>query len=160
MAKHIIRQQRHWDGRRGGHEPMIRTESSVTIDRPVAEVYAFVSDCRNEPRWHTDAIEATGETAVGAVQTWVLRFMGRREGKMKVSRLEPERLEELQALGSLMGMQPTISYLFEPVGSQTRFTRRMEMQTRGVAKIMPVRWMTTKRNQRFVSNLKGVLEKA
>ena len=139
---------------------MIRVEASVTIDRPVAEVYAYVTDCRNEPTWHTDAIEATGETAVGAVQTWVLRFMGRRESQMKVSRLEPERVEELQALGSLMGMQPTISYLFEPVGSQTRFTRRIDMQTHGLAKIMPVRGMTTRRNQRFVSNLKNVLEKA
>ncbi len=139
---------------------MFRTEASVTIDRPVAEVYAFVTDCRNEPVWHSDAIEATGDTAVGAVQTWVLRFMGRRESLMKVSRLEPDRLEELQALGSLMGMQPTISYLFEPVGAQTRFTRRMDMQTHGVATIMPVRWMTTKRNQRFVSNLKSVLEQA
>jgi hypothetical protein len=90
---------------------MIRIESSVTIDRPISEVYAFVSDCRNEPKWHTDVIEATGETAVGAVQTWVLRFMGRRESNMKVSRLETERLEELQAQRSLLGMRPTISYL-------------------------------------------------
>jgi len=139
---------------------VIRTESSVTIDRPISEVYAFVSDCRNEPKWHTDAVAATGETAAGAVQIWVLRFMGRRESKMIVSRLDPERLEELQAQGSLMGMRPTISYLYEPVGSQTRFTRRVDMQTHGVAKLMPVRWMTTKRNQRFVSNLKRVLERA
>src|SRR5258708_35686528 len=78
ISRRSIRQHRPPLGAQEDRNPMFRTEALVTIDRPVAEVYAFVTDCRNEPLWHSDAIEATRDTAVGAVQTWVLRFMGRR----------------------------------------------------------------------------------
>jgi hypothetical protein len=37
---------------------LITASSSVTIDRPVSEVYRFVSDCRNEPKRQSDSIEA------------------------------------------------------------------------------------------------------
>jgi len=34
----------------------IVVEASAIIDRPVDDVFAFVSDQRNEPRWHTDIV--------------------------------------------------------------------------------------------------------
>lgn len=37
---------------------MIIIENSTTIARPAAEVFAFVSDVRNDPQWHADVLEA------------------------------------------------------------------------------------------------------
>ena len=45
----------------------MNVEASTMIARPPAEVFAFVSDARNEPQWHTDILEAslTGDGEVG-----------------------------------------------------------------------------------------------
>jgi uncharacterized protein YndB with AHSA1/START domain len=144
---------------------MISAESSVVIERPADEVFAFVSDCTNEPKWHTDVIEAApaGDTplAVGARQRWVLHFMGRREMPMQITKLEPGRLEQFQAQKAIMGMQPTITYRVEPAGTGTRFTRAVQMELQGAAKFMGgmMRSLVAKRNNQFVKNLKSVLER-
>jgi polyketide cyclase/dehydrase/lipid transport protein len=143
---------------------MITASSSVEIDRPVSEVYAFVSDCRNEPKWHTDAIEAgllgEGPLAVGAKQRWLIKFMGKREMIMEVTRLEPERVEVLEARTALMGMAPTITYSFEQAGSGTRFTRSVTMDPKGIGALMKpmMRSMVPKQNAGFVRKLKQVFE--
>ena len=143
---------------------MITASSSVEIEKPVSEVFEFVTDCRNEPKWHSDAIEASqigeGALAVGTKQRWLLKFMGRREMMMEVTRLEPDRREELTARTALMGMAPTITYSFEQVGTRTRFTRSVQMDPQGVGKLMKpmMRGMVPKRNAEFVRNLKKVLD--
>lgn len=37
---------------------MIQIQSTVVIKRPIQEVWDFVSDCANEPQWHTDCSAA------------------------------------------------------------------------------------------------------
>jgi hypothetical protein len=143
---------------------MINASSSATIDKPVSEVYAFVTDCRNEPKWHSDSIEAAplgdGPLAVGMKQRWLLKFMGKREMIMEVTRLEPERVEVLEARTALMGMAPTITYTFEQAGSGTRFTRSVAMDPKGIGTLMKpmMRSMVPKRNAAFVANLKKYYE--
>jgi hypothetical protein len=143
---------------------MITASSSVTIDKPLSEVYGFVSDCRNEPKWHSDSIEAApigdGPLEVGMKQRWLLKFMGKREMIMEVTRLEPERVEVLEARTGLMGMAPTITYAFEKAGSGTRFTRSVVMDPKGIGKLMKpmMRSMVPKRNATFVANLKKYYE--
>jgi len=36
---------------------MIDVTVATTVERPVDEVFAFVADIENEPRWHTDILE-------------------------------------------------------------------------------------------------------
>ena len=143
---------------------MITASSSVEIGKPVSEVYAFVTDCRNEPKWHSDSIEAEpigeGTLAVGMKQRWLLKFMGKREMVMEVTRLESNAVEVLEARTALMGMAPTITYSFEQAGSGTRFTRSVQMDPQGVGKLMKpmMKGMVPKRNADFVRNLKKVLD--
>lgn len=143
---------------------MIIAESTVVIKRPVKEVFAFVSDCRNEPQWHTDVIEAApttpGPLQVGSTERWVLRFMGRRENMMRVTELVPDRLLALQGENELMGTRAALSYRFEPTAEGTAFTRRIEIDLNGGAKLMKplMKAMVPRRNARFVQNLKQVLE--
>jgi hypothetical protein len=143
---------------------MITASSSVTIDKPVSEVYGFVTNCRNEPKWHSDSIEAAplgdGPLAVGTKQRWLLKFMGKREMIMEVTHLEPEHVEVLEARTALMGMSPTITYTFEQAGSGTRFTRSVAMDPQGIGKLMKpmMRSMVPKKNASFVRKLKQVFE--
>jgi uncharacterized protein YndB with AHSA1/START domain len=142
---------------------MIDTSKSITIGRPVAEVFAYVTDTSNDPAWHTDVLEArkTTEGPIGAGTTWHLRFkpaMGISEGDMEVVAFEPNRKEVQQ--GVMGPMQPTLTYLFEPVDGGTRFTRQVEIRISGMMRLMEplMRLMTPKGNARFVANLKRVLE--
>jgi uncharacterized protein YndB with AHSA1/START domain len=38
---------------------MPRSTRQATIDRPVEEVFAFVSDPTNDPQWHETVLEVT-----------------------------------------------------------------------------------------------------
>lgn len=67
---------------------MIDVARSITINRPVAEVFAYVSDVSNEPAWHTDVLEArqTSEGPIGIGTTFLIRVkpsMGVSEGSRK-----------------------------------------------------------------------------
>lgn len=145
---------------------MISTEATEHIDRPPEEVFTFVTDPTNEPRWHTDVIEAksltTGVVHQGSRWRWLLSFMGRKEQVMEVTRVEPNRFIELRG-GEIMGLTPTITYRIEPEDAGTRFTRRIEMETRGVGKVFsPI--LNSERgaehNHTLLTNLKRELENA
>ena len=61
------------------------TESTESIARPPADVFAYVSDVRNDPNWHTDILEAgwtdADSPAAGATfWTKFKPFMGLSEG--------------------------------------------------------------------------------
>ena len=43
---------------------MITFETSTRIDRPIEEVFAYVSDPRNFPRWNS-AVQAVRKTSAG-----------------------------------------------------------------------------------------------
>ena len=58
-----------------------KVESSVWIHRPVAVVYAFVTDWEKYPMWEANVLEARqlseGKAGVGVTCRQVSRFMGR-----------------------------------------------------------------------------------
>jgi uncharacterized protein YndB with AHSA1/START domain len=142
---------------------VIDRSDSVTIDRPVEEVFAYVTDTSNDPEWHTDVLEArkTSEGPVAIGTTWHQRFkpaMGVSEGDSEVIAFEPNRMEVLRS--ELGPMQPTLTYRFEPTDGGTRFTRRVQIRVSGWARLMEpmMRLLVPKRNAGFVANLKRVLE--
>ena len=141
---------------------MIRAEASQTIERPIEDVFSFVTDPTNEPRWHTDVLEVHVDPndgpAPGASSRWVVNFMGQKDMRMRIDELELGRKEVLQATSG--PMLPRITYLFEPEKTGTRFTRKVEIQPAGLLRLMEpmIRTMVTRRNATFVGNLKRVLE--
>ena len=58
----------------------MKFENSVVISQPVAQVFEFVTDARNNAKWQTDILELemTSEThfGLGAAYRCVNRFMG------------------------------------------------------------------------------------
>jgi len=147
---------------------VISVESSEEIRRPVQEVWAFVSNPRNEPKWHTDILEIKSEAdpSRGPGSSWVLgstwlvtvQFMGRRQYVVQVTGLEPNRRLEITTRTG--PMRPIATYLLEPSTDGTRFTRHVDLPVQGPFRIM--RWLirknAQKRNARFVQNLKDLLE--
>lgn len=143
---------------------MIDVARSITINRPVAEVFAYVSDVSNEPAWHTDVLEArqTSEGPIGIGTTFLIRVkpsMGVSEGLEEVIGFELNRKQVLR--GEMGSMRPTITDLFEPADGGTKFTRRIQIEASGLMRLMLplVRPMIGKSNTGFLANLKRVLER-
>ena len=146
---------------------MIHVENSAIIGRPVEDVWAFVSDVRNEPRWHTDIInirsasepaDAPASWVLGAVWLVTVQFMGRREYEVEITGLEETRLIEMTTRTG--PVRPKATYLFEPANEGTRFTRRVDLPLRGLLRVLGpmMRRDVRNRNARFVSNLRRLLE--
>jgi uncharacterized protein YndB with AHSA1/START domain len=142
---------------------MVDRSDTIVIDRPVEDVFAFVTDVTNDPAWHTDVLEAhkttDGPPGVGTV--WHARFkpaMGISEGDMRVVTFEPNRKQVME--GDVGPMHPTLTYEFEPSGGGTMFTRHVQISVSGWMKLMSpmIGMMLPRQNKGYLANLKRVLE--
>src|SRR6266516_3950060 len=116
----------------------MRVERTISIARPPAEVFGYIADVRNDPTWHTDVLEVGSSTdAVGMGTVFDVKVkpsMGVSEGTMTVSRFEPGRLIEFR--GQMGRMAPTVTNICEPDPKGTLVTRRVELDTPGVMRLM------------------------
>ncbi len=76
---------------------MIRVQTSVLVERPPPEVFAFISDFENNPTWQSGMVEAKftseGPLGVGSTYAQVAKFLGRRiESTFEVIEYEPNRM--------------------------------------------------------------------
>lgn len=142
---------------------MLSIESSIVIERPTSDVYAYVSDLTNEPSWHTDILDirATDPSEVGLGSRWTVtvRFMGRRAYEVQLTGFERDHRVEITTTAGWP--RPTATYLLEPVGDGTRFVRRVDIPLRGLLRpLQPAMRRTVQgRNDGFVANLKATLER-
>ena len=109
-------------------------QHTIEIQRPVAEVFAFITEPANYPRWQPTlmAIEphSPGPLRVGSTATEVRRFLGR-EMQTTWTCVEHEPLTR-SAIESHDGPVPFRgTFDLEPVDGATRFTWTVE--TRGAA---------------------------
>ena len=142
---------------------MVDRSDSIVIDRPVEEVFAYVTNVLNDPAWHTDVLQArqVTEGTIGVGTVWHARFkpaMGISEGEMKVVTFEPNRMQVMK--GDIGPMHPTLTYLLESSNGGTKFTRHVQISVSGWMKIMApmMGMMLPKQNKGFLANLKRVLE--
>lgn len=145
-----------------GLSHMIILEASVVIDKAVEDVYEFVANPANDPRWHTDIIDVRmppgAEVEVGTVFTVVVKFMGRRTGTVEISDLQPGRLIEYTTRDGTI--RPIARCLMEPIDGGTRFTRHVEIPQDGFLRVVgpALRGTAQRRQERFAHNLKQLLE--
>jgi uncharacterized protein YndB with AHSA1/START domain len=120
---------------------MSDVQASITIRRPIADVFTFVADARNIPRWHVDTAEVhllsgdgreVGSRVLDVIQTANGRRM---EARVEITRHEPDRLWAFSAaLGSLGGFDGC--YRFEPVPAGTHVTFTEDLRLRGVYRLL------------------------
>ena len=112
---------------------------SIVIDRPAQEVFAFVSDHTNAPRWQRGVLDVHRETegpiGVGTRHTLVRAFMGRRmEASNEFTEYEPNRLVSFKITADSVAAQGW--YIVELAGSgRTKLTSRIEMQPSGLIRL-------------------------
>lgn len=140
---------------------MIDQTHTVTIERPVGEVFDFVAEPSNEPRWHFDVKEVVrptgGPLELGTTYEWVVKFLGTKSYVGEVTAFEPNRFIELTAIeGPVL---PKLTHTFQADGERTNYTRRVRFETKGLFKVMePLIKRMPSPNARWAENLKRLLE--
>jgi len=114
---------------------MVTNEMSITIERPIKEVFAYVSDLQTGIHWQNGLLEVkrtnAGPLGVGAQFSSVRKFMGRKmASSVEFFAFEPDRKI---AFKSITGDSPFVqTMLFESISEGTRVTSRLELETSGL----------------------------
>ncbi|RJG12373.1 hypothetical protein D3879_03500 [Pseudomonas cavernicola] len=104
---------------------MVKIEISLVINRPVEEVFAFVSNYENLPRWRSIALEvrktSEGPSRVGTSYTGKFSFLGLPfDAVFEVIEHEPSRKCTIKTTTRPFPLETR--YSFEPVENATRIT--------------------------------------
>ncbi len=141
----------------------LRVEETVTIARPVHDVFAFVGDPANDSAWRSDVLASTHQSqeplGPGTTFRWVSKApLGKgREMEGKVDEYDPPHRVRLLCLGA---GAPVVTYTLEPGRGGTRLTRAVDVQC-GPRFMAPlIREVVKRRNAAYVAKLKEVLESA
>ena len=143
---------------------MIKIEKSIIINRPVEEVWKFMSNIENATKWDRGVLEAkqTSEGPIGVGSTLQTRrqMLGRqRIGKLRVSEYVPNKIIALQAsLGQIAAAQ--IRYSFEPVEDRTRMTSTAEVELHGAWRLIAplLSPMLERDGREDMANIKRIME--
>lgn len=135
-------------------------ESSTFIARPADEVFAYAADVRNDPNWHKDVKSATiihGNGSIG--KGTVFDVSARVSGTEEIVEYDAPHRVVLQG-GDMGKMVPTDTRTITPGDGGVTFTRRVDLEASGFMGWISKKMVGTasKRNDRFVENLKNVLE--
>ena len=113
-------------------------ERSITINRPVEEVFAFVTDVANFAKWNAQAgrteQSSEGPVGLGTRYRGSSDFMGRTmQWIAEITEYEPNQ-KAVQKI-TMGPTEMTMGWFLQPVEGGTRFTIRSEGPTGGLAKL-------------------------
>ena len=140
---------------------MIQFSKSVVINRPVEDVFDYSVDPANTPAWMDDTPEHThnGEMEVGSTGVRFVKFMGLKlGGNYEITTFyRPSKYCFKAITGPL---QADVCQSYEEVGGGTRFTYAVELEGRGLYKVLE--WLInmegTSTLEKELKKLKGILE--
>jgi hypothetical protein len=117
---------------------VIRTSIDLIIDRPVNEVFTFLTDAANHPRWDRSSVamepQEPGPWHSGLTFREVRRIGPRtREMRSMLMALKPQHMMELR---SLTGPPFQGHWRFSSAGSGTRFQWTGEMRLTGAMRLV------------------------
>ncbi len=153
------------DGSDEGVRGVVRIKGEIVINRPVEEVFDFVSDERNEPRYNPQMIRVEqvsgGPIGVGTQ----FRAEARSGGRSVPMLIEFTSFERPVRLGSHSSMSSMIidgELTFEPCRDATLMRWSWDLQPAGVLRLLTplVAWMGRRQEDAVWSGLKRLLEEA
>jgi uncharacterized membrane protein len=118
---------------------MARIVDSVEIKRPVDQVFAYVTEIKNFPKWIPDMQEAVqvspGKIGVGTALRGTYKMMGLRMAwTSKITGFEPnKKFGEKISSGSMLSDE---LMTFDPIADGTEFTFVCDMKVGGVLKLL------------------------
>ena len=119
---------------------MPSAEHQVTIGRPVADVFAFVADGLNGPKWRPGVLDvslASGTgSGVGSVYKQGVKGPGGRriDADYEITTYEPGRRLAFRATAG--PVRPTGAYAFDEVDGRTRLTFSLQAELSGFKKLL------------------------
>jgi len=116
--------------------PIIRVDSSIVIDRPPDEVFAYATDPAHTPEWQSSALETSvdGPLQAGATGREVRKFLGRRmESTMRIEAYQPPRRFALQVTSGPVPFH--VEQTVEPEGAGSRVYAVIEGEPGGFFKL-------------------------
>jgi uncharacterized membrane protein len=142
---------------------MAHVEGQIIIHRPVDEVFDFVADERNEPRYnpqmHRAEQTSAGPIGVGTTFRAESTSLGR-PVEMTITFTAYERPRRLTSTTHLSTMDIQGTLTFDPVAEGTRMRWSWNLEPRGLLKLMtPVVALIGRRQERSIwTDLKRYLE--
>jgi hypothetical protein len=116
---------------------MINVESSVVINKTVAEVFAFATNNANTTKWQggVEAVIPEGPpNVVGSKYKEVRKFMGQdMSSTMEITAFEPNAKWAAKVITGPVPYEVTITY--EASGSGTKMTTHVEGEPKGFFKV-------------------------
>jgi uncharacterized protein YndB with AHSA1/START domain len=112
---------------------MPSAERTISIRRPVDQVFRFLADGRTATQWRSGVLEVskTSGEGVGAVYKQLVRGPGGRpiDADYEITAFEPDRLIAFRAIAG--PVRPTGSFGFEAMGDATILTFKLEAELTG-----------------------------
>jgi uncharacterized protein YndB with AHSA1/START domain len=140
-------------------------ENTITIERPIEEVFEYVSTPENDPRWVSVSIRnqrtLPGPMHVGMTTEEDVKIFGQRSrDTWEVTQYEPPTVIAYRATSGLL-CGGVVRLRCEPVEGGTRLTHAVEYEVRGIyyktiAPLMP--WATKRLLASMDRTLKDLLE--
>jgi len=142
---------------------MIKLESSVVINKPLSEVFAFTTNPANNAKWQDGVIESRiskkTDDMIGSVITDVRKVLGRKmEGELEVVAYEPNKKTAMKIIKGPVKME--ITQLYEAVDGGTKVSVTMEGEPGGFFKLMgdALTKQLQEQNEQNFQKLKQVME--
>jgi uncharacterized membrane protein len=113
---------------------MVRVEDSIIVNRPIEEVFAYVTDIERFPEWTSFVrrAEKTSDGPVGLATTLRtdLQFLGRQfTSEQVITEFVPNRVFAGKSVSGPLPM--TITTTVEPAGGGTKVTQSIEGESKG-----------------------------
>ena len=143
---------------------MINLDLGVLIDKPVKDVFAFITNAANMPKWNAAVVSmeqiTPGDVGVGTKFKNVGEMMGRRiEGEMEVIAFEPDTKYGFQMNAG--PVQVSITLTFKTVGTGTKLSLNAQGNPGGFFKLAEgvMQGRVKSMMEENLARLKSVLEK-
>ena len=140
---------------------------SVTIDRPVEEVFAVLTDPTRSPEWSKHSVRGElltdGPPRVGSRRRTVVKGfggIGTMESVFEVTEIDPLRAVALKQVSASWGGSGATRYTFSPVDGGTRVDWTWELNATGPMKLLmgPMLPLARRMFQSDLDNLKRLME--
>ncbi|MDH4208636.1 MAG: SRPBCC family protein [Anaerolineae bacterium] len=137
-------------------------EASITINRPVEEVFAFVTDVGSWTKWNEELTHveqvSEGPIGVGTICKGMAEVMGKMAFAAQILEYEPN-----QKVVQRMNIGPAkfqATWTFEPAPEGTRFTLNSRAQSEGLGRVSSSLFdgMFKKRLGANLARLKAIME--
>ena len=141
----------------------MKIEHSIVIDRPLAEVFEYLTNIENHVKWRAGLVEAEktsdGPIGVGSTGREVATFLGKRmETTFELTEFKPNSVMAFKSTSGPMPLQGRQT--FEEVSGGTKVNFKIEGESGGLFKLAGpmLKGMASRQIETDFANLKDLLE--